>query len=132
MSHALPGLVAEAGLNQLVIAPDRAVEEDQRRAGEPGLEIVGYAGAGGEKIEIPGRRLVGDPKPERVARAIVAAGVSLAFQIPGAFAGNGERQDLNAGRRTVGQCRLEWLVWRDRLAPHVPFVQHVEDAVGLQ
>ena len=31
MAHALPGLVAEAGRDQLVVAPHRAVEEHQRR-----------------------------------------------------------------------------------------------------
>src|ERR1017187_1871693 len=118
MSHALPCFVAEAGRDQLVVAPYRAVEEDQRGAGKPGLEIVRYPGAGGEKIEILARRFVADAKPKGVARAVVPAGMNLAFQIPRALAGNGEWQDLDAGRRAVRQCRLERLVHFDRLAPH--------------
>ena len=35
MSHALSRLLAEAGGDQLIVAPHRAVEEDQRRAVEP-------------------------------------------------------------------------------------------------
>jgi len=58
MSHALPCLVAEARCDQFVVAPHRAIEEDQRRAGNPGLEVVGDLGAGGEEIEILARCLV--------------------------------------------------------------------------
>src|SRR5258708_38141183 len=125
MSHVSPGLVAEAGGNQLVVAPHRAIEEDQRRAGEPGFQLIGDVSAGGKKIEIFSRRLVADPKPERVACAIISAGVSLAFQIPRAFAGDGERLDLDAGWRAVGQCRLACPVRLYSPAAPLLLVQHV-------
>src|SRR6266478_7424236 len=51
MSHALSGLVAEAGRDQFVVAPHRAIEEDQRRTGKARLQIVVDGRAGGEKIE---------------------------------------------------------------------------------
>src|SRR5207253_1953146 len=87
MSHALPCLVAKTGRDQFVIAPHRAIEEDQRRAGKPRLQIVIDGRAGGEKVEVLAGSLVANPKPNRIARAIVGGGVSLAFQIPRAFAG---------------------------------------------
>src|SRR6266403_864727 len=99
MSHALPCLAAEAGCDQLVVAPHRAIEEDQGRAGKPGFQIVGYAGAGREKVEILVRRLVADAKPERVAHPNVPGGMVLSFQIPRALARNGEWQNLDAGSR---------------------------------
>src|SRR6266404_3686331 len=132
MSHALSRLAAEAGRDQLVVAPDRAIEEDQRGAGKPGLEVVGYAGAGREKVEILARRPVDDAKSKRVTHPRVSGGVDLSFQIPRALAGNGEWQNLDAGSRPIRQCRLERLVRLDRLATHVLLVEHVEDAVGLQ
>jgi hypothetical protein len=98
MSHVLSGLVAEAGPDQFVIAPHRAIEEDQRRAGQPRLQIVVDGRAGGEKIEVLAGSLVANPKPDCVARTVVARGINLAFQIPRAFAGNGEWQDFDAGR----------------------------------
>src|ERR1700737_777816 len=132
MSHALPCLAAEAGRDQFVVAPHRAIEEDQRGAGKPGLEIVSYAGASREKVEILARRTFADAKSKRVAHRNVSGGMDRSFQIPRAFAGNGERQDLDARSRAVRQSRLERLVHLDRLAPHILLVQHVEDAVGLQ
>ena len=50
MSHGLPGLGAEARRDQFVIAPDRAVEEDQRCAGEALFQFGRHLGAGGEEI----------------------------------------------------------------------------------
>src|SRR6266403_718887 len=132
MSHALPCLVAEAGSDQLVIPPHRAIEEYQRGAGKPGLEFVRHLSAGGKKIQRFACRLVADTKPERIARAIGPGGVSLPFQIPRALAGNGEWQDLDAGARTIRQGWLERLVHLNQPALHVLLVQHVEDAVGLQ
>src|ERR1700687_1144189 len=126
MSHALPCLAAEAGGDQFVVAPHRAIEEDQRGAGKPGLEIVSYAGASRKKVEIFAGRLVTDAKPERVAWPGVSGGMDLSFQIPRALAGNGEWQDLDPGLRAIRQCRLERLVHFDRLAPHILLVQHVE------
>src|SRR5260221_7963695 len=101
MSHALPCLAAEAGGDQFVVAPHRAIEEDQRGAGKSGLEIVGYAGAGCEKVEILARRLVDDTKSKRIARPGISGGVDLSFQIPRALAGNGEWQNLDAGSRPI-------------------------------
>src|SRR5216683_4786672 len=132
MSHALPCLAAEAGGDQLVVAPHRAIEEDQGGAGKPGLEIVGYAGAGREKVEIFACRPVDNTKSKRIASPGASGGVDLSFQIPRALAGNGEWQNLDAGARSIRQCRLERLVHLDRLARHILLVQHVEDAVGLQ
>src|SRR6266404_7836801 len=130
MSHALPCLVAKASRDQLVVAPYRAIEEDQRGAGKPVLEIVSYAGASREKVEILARRPVADAKSKRVARPNVSGGVDLSLQIPRALAGNGEWQDLDAGSSTIRQCRLERLIHLDRMTPHVLLVEHVEDAVG--
>src|SRR3981081_1933715 len=97
MSHPLPCLVAEAGRDQLIIAPHRAIEEYQRSAGKPGLEIVGDVSAGSQKIQIFAGCPVTDAKSERVARAIASRGVILAFQVPRAFAGKGAPQNVDAG-----------------------------------
>src|SRR5882672_10837890 len=132
MSHALSRLAAEAGRDQLVVAPHRAIEEDQRGAGKPGLEIVGYARAGREKVEILARYPVDDAKSKCIAHPRFSGGVDLSFHIPRALAGNGEWQNLDAGSSTIRQCRLERLIHLDRLTPHVLLVEHVEDAVGLQ
>src|SRR5712671_3816090 len=98
MSHALPGLVAEASRDQFVIAPHRTIEKDQRRAGKPRLEVVIDGRAGGEKIEVLAAGLVANPKSNGVARSIGFGRVNLAFQIPRAFARNGEWQDFDARR----------------------------------
>ena len=90
-------------------------------------------GAGGEEIEILARRLVTDPKPERIAGAVVACRdepcppdttrscratangrISMPEGEPSGSAGS------NALSTSIG-C-----------APHILFAQHVEDAVGLQ
>lgn len=52
MAHALAGLVAEPGLDHLVVLPHRAVEEHQRGAVDLGLERVGDLGAGGDEVNI--------------------------------------------------------------------------------
>src|ERR1700738_2434443 len=106
MPHALPRLVAEAGCDQLVVAPHRAIEEDHGRTGKPRFQFIGNAGAGGQEIEISARCLVADPKSERIAGAVVSAGMSLTFEIPCAFARNGARQHLDAGWQAVGPRRL--------------------------
>src|SRR5258708_22512935 len=117
MANALPCLAAEAGGDQFVVAPHRAIEEDKRGAGKPGLEIVGYAGAGRKKVEIFARCLVDDAKPEGVARPGFAGGMDLSFQIPRALAGNGQRQNLDARSRALRPCRLAPLVPPQRMAP---------------
>src|SRR3984893_18831783 len=132
MSHALPCLAAEAGRDQFVVAPHRAIEEDQRGAGKPGLEIVSYAGASRKKVEILARRTFADAKSKRVAHRNVSGGMDRSFQIPRALAGNGERQDLDARSRAIRQSRLERLVHLDRLAPHTSLVQDLEETVRLQ
>src|SRR5689334_22768265 len=96
MSHALPGLGAEAGRDHLVVAPHRAVEEHQRGACKPRLQLRGDMGAGGDEVEIFARSRLADAKTERVAGAVAAAGMRLAFQIPGALAGYGEGLDFEA------------------------------------
>src|SRR6185312_3972604 len=95
--HALAGLGTEAGGDQFVVAPHCAVEEYQRGAVEPRFQLVIDVGAGGEEIEMLVRGLVEDAKAERVAGSVVAAGMRLALQIPGALAGDGEGQDFDAG-----------------------------------
>src|SRR5258707_13764998 len=120
MSHALSRLVAEAGRDQLVVAPHRAIEEYQRGAGKPGFEIVSDAGAGSKKIEIFAGGPVTDAKPKRIACTVVSPGVNLSFQIPRAFAGDGERQDLYSRGRPVRQGRLERPVHFARLWPPTP------------
>src|SRR5437763_763036 len=126
MAHALPGLGTKPGPDQFVVAPNSAVEKNQRRAGDPLSEIVGDLGAGGEEIEIFAGRLLRDAKAERIAFAVVSGRVKMAFQVPGAFARNRERQDLDARGRAVGKGRLKALVNLDRLAAYVLFVEHVE------
>ena len=80
-----------------VIAPYRSVEEDRGGALQPSPQIVGNAGAGCQKKHMLAARFVADTKSKRVTGAVVASRMSLAFQVPRAFAGNGERQDLDAG-----------------------------------
>ncbi len=46
MAHALPGLVADAETNQLVVRPQRAVEEYQRRAAHALLQLRRHASNG--------------------------------------------------------------------------------------
>src|SRR5436309_6539948 len=102
MSHALAGFVAEPGSDQFVIAPHRAIEEDQRRTRKPGLQIVADLGTGRKKVEILPCGFVGDAKPQRVSRAVTPAilrtpaRMRLAFQIPRGLARHGERSDLDA------------------------------------
>ncbi len=132
MSHALSGLGAEAGHDHLVVAPDRAIEEQERGAGKPRFQLVGDMGAGGDEVEMPARGLVADAKAERVAGAVIAAGMRLALEIPGALAGHGEGLDLDAAGRAVGQGGFERPVDLDRHARDVLLAQHVEDAVRLQ
>ena len=98
MSHALSSLVAEARRDQLIIAPHRAIKEHQRRTGKPGLEFIADAGAGGDEVEEFSASFVLDAKTQRIAGAVIAAGVNFAFEIPGAFAGDREGQDLDPGR----------------------------------
>src|SRR5258706_7449902 len=70
MSHAWSGLVAEAGRDQFVVAPHRAIEEDQRRAGKARLQILIDGRAGGEEKEVLAASLVANPEPDCVARAV--------------------------------------------------------------
>src|SRR6266436_926999 len=107
MSHGLSGLVAEARGDQLIVAPHRAIEEHQRRAGKPCFELIGDAGAGGDEIEEFSVSPVLDAKADRVAAAVIAARMSPAFQIPGAFAGDGKGEDFYPRGRAVRQPRLE-------------------------
>src|SRR5262249_39931091 len=97
MSHRLTGLLAEPGGDQFVVAPYRAVEEDQRRPLDASPQLVGDAGAGGDKIEILSRRLVRNAQAKPIAHPIVAGRVRLALEIPSALAGHLERQRLDAG-----------------------------------
>ena len=96
VAHALSGLLAEPGDNQFVVAPHRAVEEDERRALDPRLQIVGDAGAGGEEEEIFAARLVCNAQSQRVTCCIVATWMGLALKIPCALAGNRKGQHLKA------------------------------------
>src|SRR6185437_5626373 len=132
MPHAPAGLGAKAGGDQFVITPHRAVEEDERRGVEQRFQFRRDCGAGGEKIETPAGSLVADAKAERVAGAVIAAGMRLALEIPGALAGHGEGKDLDPACRAVGQGGLERPIDPDRYALHVVFAQHVENAVRLQ
>src|SRR5579871_210451 len=129
MSHRLPGFVREAGCDQLIIAPYRAVEEHERRARNPRPQLVGHLSAGRQKIEIPGRRLVGNAKAQSVPNAIFN---TLALQIPGALARDREGQNFDSAARSIGKHRLEGLVNLDCLPLDVSFAQHVEDTVRLQ
>ena len=97
MSHALSGLAAEPGRDHLIVAPHRAVEEDQRRAGQPRLEIVGHSRAGGDEIEIFAARLVLNPQAERVAGAVAAGRMALPSRyqapLPGTSNGSTSRPE---------------------------------------
>src|SRR6185436_12227864 len=107
MAHPLSRLGAEALHDQFIVAPHGAVEEDQRGARKARFEIVGYSGAGGEEIEVLAACLVQNSKSQRIARAIAARRMRLAFEIPRALAWNREGKDFHAGWRAVGQGRLE-------------------------
>src|SRR5579871_6578714 len=85
VSHALAGLGAEAGHHQFIVAPDGAIEEHERGASKARLQLGRDMGAGGDEIEVSAGGLVADAEAERVARAVIAAGMGLAFQIPGAL-----------------------------------------------
>src|SRR5215470_10603635 len=75
MSHVLSGLGAEAGRNQLVVPPDRAIEEQKRRARKARFQLVRDMGASGDEVEVPARRPVADAKADRVAGTVIAAGM---------------------------------------------------------
>src|ERR1700719_756304 len=107
MSHALARLGAEAGQDQLIVAPYRAVEEHERGAVKPRFQLIVDVGAGGEEVEMLIRGLVANVEAERVAGPVIAAGMRLALEIPGALAGDGKGQDFDAGRRAVGQFGLK-------------------------
>src|SRR6185437_14743931 len=130
MAHALAGLVAEAGYDQFVVAPHRAVEEDRRSAFEPRFQIVSDVGTGSEEVKMLAARLVADPKSQRVADPVGTGGMRLAFQIPCALARHPKGHDLDARGRAVGQGRLERSVHFDWLSLHGFLVQHVKNAVG--
>src|SRR5215472_11513640 len=130
--HALSGLGSQARRDQFVVAPHRPVEEQQRCAVKPRLQLIGDIGAGGDEVEVLAPCLVADAQAERVARTIAAAGMHLAFEVPGAFAGYGEGKDFQTRRRAIGEGGFEGAVDRDRLAPHMLFAQHIEDAVVAQ
>ncbi len=132
MSHPLSRLGAEALHDQFVVPPHRAVEEHQRGARQARFQIVGHPRAGGKKIKILAAGLVQNSKPQRVARGIAAFRMRLAFEIPRTLAGHREGQDFHAGRRAVGQGRLERRVHLDRPPLHVVFAEYVKDAVGSQ
>src|SRR3954469_5640362 len=132
MSHALPRLVAEPGCDQFVVAPHRAIEKNQRRAGKPGFQVIRDTRAGRDEVQIFAAGLVFNPQPERIARAVAACRMRLSFEVPCRLAGNFERQDFDAGGRAVGQSRFKRLIHLDWLALHILFAQNVEDAVGLQ
>src|SRR5947207_9861516 len=132
MAHPLSRLGAEALDDQFIVAPHGAVEEYQRGARQARFEIVGHVSAGGQEIEVLAAALVQNPKPERIARAVAARRMRLAFEIPRALAGNREGKDFHAGWRAIGQDRLERLVGLDRLPRYVVLAQHVKDAVGSQ
>src|SRR5258706_12403333 len=106
MSHALSGLVAEPGRDQFVVAPHRAIEEHQRRAGKARLQILIDAGAGGEKIEVFAASLVANQEPDCVARAVVSGGGGPPFPLPPAPTRNGEKEDFNHRRRASGYSRV--------------------------
>src|SRR5262249_10621686 len=82
MAHALSALAAEPRRDQLVVAPDGAVEEHQRRARKARFQLVGDGGAGGEEVEMLVGRLLADAKAERVTSLVAAAGMGRAFEIP--------------------------------------------------
>src|SRR5258706_3299726 len=80
MSHVLSGLVAKAGRDQFVVAPHRAIEEDQRRAAKARLQILihGPAGGGGKKVFAA--ILVANQEPECGALAVVDRGARVTHQ----------------------------------------------------
>src|SRR6202030_1691981 len=128
MSHALPGLVTETGLDQLIVPPHRAVEEHQRCALQPRFKVFSDRCAGGKEIKEFARGLVADAQAERIARAVLRGRMRLAFEIPRALAGHLKGQDFDAARCTVRQRWLEGMLDLDSLAAHRLFVEHVEDA----
>src|SRR5438270_8441791 len=49
MAHALPGFAADAEPDHLVVSPQRAVEEDERRTAQALLQHWGHGGAAGNE-----------------------------------------------------------------------------------
>src|SRR5690348_2929752 len=95
MPHALSSLGAEAGHDHLVVPPDRAIEEQERGAGKARFQLLRDMGAGGDEVEVPACLFLADEQAERVAGTVIAAGMRLALQIPGALAGHREGLDLD-------------------------------------
>src|SRR5947209_14197438 len=67
MAHALPGLAADAEPDHLVILPQRAVEEDERRAIEALLQGWRHRGTAGNEEEARAGPRVDDLKADGAA-----------------------------------------------------------------
>ena len=117
-----PGLGAGAALDHLVVAPKRAVEEDQRRTLEPCRQRVRHAGAARHEEEAP---VAGaDLETDRVL-AFAADHRLAALEVQGDLARYRERRDREP-------CHLDRLVQRDAMARDIIRVQGIEDRVGGQ
>src|SRR6185312_15561383 len=92
MPHAAPGLAAEAGADHLVVAPQRAVEEQERGAAEPRLELVVERGAGRHVVEALAGRRRRDVEADGVLRALRQPLLdALILEIERDLAGHAER-----------------------------------------
>ena len=133
MSHRLPGLVAEPGGDHFVVAPHRAVEQHQRRAGQPRLRSSSTAAqAATNSRYLPlalsvMRRPSVSPAPSPPPGWLRPS----RYQAPLPATANGSIVEARSARRraapvrTAGRSRSAWR-FTMRLA------EHVEDAVGVQ
>src|SRR6185312_14285399 len=115
MTHAAPGLAAEAGADHLVVAPQRAVEEHERRAAQPGFELVVERGTGGDIVEALADRRRRDVEADGVLRTLRQPLLDTRIlEIERDLAGHAERLDAEAAGRAALRQQIGRPVERDR------------------
>src|SRR5581483_2162266 len=70
MTHAASRLRSETGLDHFLVAPERAVEEQQRRPLDASGELSVDGGAGGNVVEMPSCRGRSDHQPDGILGAL--------------------------------------------------------------
>ncbi len=123
VTHAPAGFAAGADRDHLVIDEQRAVEQHDIGAGEPGAQGCRHAG-GARYVNQP-------PRPADQFDADIGAGLGgergiIAFEIERHLPGNGEQLGIEAARQ--GKA----FVPRHGLARHQIGGQHPEDRIGCQ
>ncbi len=123
----------EAGADHLVVAPQRAVEEQQRGAAQPRPELVVERGASRQVIEALARGRARDRQADRILRALCQSLLDRrVFEVEGDLARHAEGFDAQAGRPTVARPEIDGLVECDRPPRDTVGIEHVEDAVRAE